>query len=332
MKKIKFIFLCTLFFVLSCEEKEDLSKCAEIEILEMSTSQPANVSIFFQLKDCNNKPIAGLTEEDFEIYENDDIISEYEAERRINPISQKFVYNTILYLDLSGSILQSESLSSLKNAAISFIDEIMPTSSDPNYGAFRLGIAWFDGAEEIHLLIDMTEDISELKNAVSSITSSISSDNSTNLYGAVLSGISTSVSFHNYFEGENLISTTSLVFFTDGTDRANYYEFTEVESTINDNTDYTSYYTIGLGGEIDESVLSAIGKNGFEYAGNLSQLTETFNRLASTIKEEVNSYYLLEYCSPTRSGYNALKITVKGYSGNSTESFDADGFTGGCNL
>lgn len=326
------IFSLMVLSVVQCGKDEDLSKCIDLDILQTTTATPANVSILFKVKDCAGKPIPYLDATDFELYENNKLISEFEANRDIFPVATQFVYSTILYLDLSGSILASQNLEPLKNAALNFVESVMPAIGAENYGAFRMGIKWFDGAAEMHTLVDMTANKDALKAAISGITSNISTDNSTNFYGAVLDGITDAQEFYNYYSSMQMLSTTSLVFFTDGTDQANRVTYAAASSKIDQNRENISYYTIGLGGEVDEGVLKNIGRDAAEFAANLTQLTSTFARMAQRIKDESNSYYLLKYCSPKRSGDNMLKITVKNFSGSAEQKFSARNFTGGCSL
>ena len=89
-----------------------------------------------------------------------------------------------------------------------------------------------------------------------------------------------------------------------------------------------------MGEEIDEDVLSRIGKHSFSYASDQTQLENTFSEIAQIVWAEANSYYLFEYCSPKRdgSGNNDLRIEVEkdGRLGSVLTQFDATGFTGGC--
>ena len=335
MKPTYLLFLVIVLFSFSCKKEtkvEDKSNQYTIKILEASATPPANVSILFQVSDGYGNYITNIKDTNFIIKENYSEISRYEAERKIRPIKQKFVYVTILCLDLSGSILSSESLIPLKSASINFIDKVMPTLSDSNYGVFKMSILWFDGAQSIHQLIGLTENNELLKNAINSINSNISNDNSTNLYGAIVQCIDIASNYYDNYHLQGLINSTSLVFFTDGTDRANRVTYNAVISKINQNLSHISYYTIGLGGEIDVEKLTAIGRQSFAFAKNVSQLTETFSNIAQKINNQANSYYLLEYCSPKRSGNNTLQISVRGKSGFGEEIFSANGFTGGCNL
>ena len=93
-------------------------------------------------------------------------------------------------------------------------------------------------------------------------------------------------------------------------------------------------YTIGLGQEIDESVLRAIGKTSFVSAVNIGELLDKFKEIGDLINGRANSYYLLEYCSPKRSGSNQLTIEAKrgALKGRASTFFDASDFNGSCSL
>ena len=77
----------------------------------------------------------------------------------------------------------------MKQAAKSFIDEVVPASTEASANAIKMEIWWFDGAENIKQLQGASTSSTTLKEAVDGITPEMSSDNSTNLYGAVIQGI-----------------------------------------------------------------------------------------------------------------------------------------------
>jgi hypothetical protein len=125
-----------------------------------------------------------------------------------------------------------------------------------------------------------------------------------------------------------------VVVFTDGTDQASRYTETAALQKVNDANPNISFFTIGLGGEIDTEVLGAIGKTFSVFAGNKEELETNFNEISLRVSEQANSFYLFEYCTPKRdgSGENNLAIQVKDGSrqGSVQTKFDTKGFTGGC--
>ncbi len=67
-------------------------------------------------------------------------------------------------------------------------------------------------------------------------------------------------------------------------------------------------FTIGLGSDYDETVLSALGTAGFAPAGAASELTAAFNAITQDLVDLVSSYYALTYCTPSRAGSHELTL------------------------
>ncbi len=300
-------------------------------IYEKQTVQkPANVSVLFKMESNEGQPLTGLTAADFRIYENGELISLYESRQAIVPKPGTFVHNGVLLLDLSGSILASESLGSLKTAAKAFVTAVMPEKGSSSSGEMKLEIQWFDGAANLHPLVSSTDDPAVLIKGIDSITGSISSDISTNLYGAVIKGVELVKNAVKRSSGT--VSVGSLVIFTDGKDQAGRNTKEEAVKAVNSTDETISVYAIGLGSEIDREVLKSLGKEGFVWADDIENLYVKFEEIATAIRADVNSHYLFQYCSPKRKGQHTLRIVAEygGKSGSLTTCFCADGFEGGC--
>ena len=307
-----------------------------LSIQEQYTTLPGKVSILFKVSDTDGSPVAGLTADQFTIYEqgrNDacfNTISQSESQARISSNSQIFNANTILVLDLSNSVLSS-SLDELKMASVSFVNNVMPTTSEESY---KMAIYWFDGEDELHLLNDLTSSKQELVDAINSITEDISNDPSTDLYGAVIKSTKIAEDLLKESIKNEIIGAASVVVFTDGTDQASRYTEADALKKVNDASANISFFTIGLGAEIDTQVLTDIGKTYSVFAGNAEELENTFNDISIKISERANSFYLFEYCSPKRDGSGDNNLVIQVVDGNQkgavqTE-FSANGFTGGC--
>ncbi len=160
-------------------------------------------------------------------------------------------------------------------------------------------------------------------------------DDSTNLNGGIVKAI-------DILEAESAAARgvafkdATLVVFTDGTDQASRMPASTVVQRTKDTTAHL--FTVGLGTEVDRSSLEVYGKNGFYEANDPEQLAEAFDRVAQKVKGLANRFYLLEYCSPKRSGKHELKLIARWASpqgpvaGSLTREFDATGFESGCDL
>lgn len=307
-----------------------------LSIQDQFTTLPGKVSVFFKVTDAIGNPVAGLSAEQFTIYEqgrNDECfntISSSESSARISPKSQFFTNNTLLLLDLSNSVL-SNSLEELKTASSGFINSVMPEAEDP---AFQMAIYWFDGEDELHLLQELSSSRETLLSAINSIQNNISNDPSTDLYGAVIKATEIAEEILQENRAGNIIGAGSIVLFTDGTDQASRYSEEEALSIVEDADRNLSFFSIGLGSEIDTDVLMSIGKTFSAFAGNEGELESVFNEISQKVTQQANSFYLFEYCTPKRDGSGRNNLAIRLLDGDrqgavQTE-FDATGFSGGC--
>ncbi|RMB60874.1 VWA domain-containing protein [Dokdonia sinensis] len=307
-----------------------------LTIQESFTTLPSKVSVFFKVTDNDGNGVSNLLGSNFRVFEkgrNDDCpneISSAESSGDISPNAQIFKNNAFLVLDLSNSVL-STSLTELKQASISFVNNVVPqTQTD----SFRMAIYWFDGENELHLLQPLTSDITTLEAAINGITTDISNDPSTDLYGAVIKATAVADDVIDTFEQQEIFAAASVVIFTDGTDQAARFTKAQALQSVRNADADISIFTIGLGSEIDQQTLSQIGKTGSVVAENSAQLEQVFNTISENVSGEANSFYLFEYCSPKRDGSGTNELTIQAFDGDrqgSVEtSFNAEGFTSGC--
>lgn len=323
--------------IIGCGGKEPVEPGRSIilDLLESSSEEPAKIRLFFKADFDNGDPIAGLEAENFTISENGSVISTSESLAQIQRDPGQFMFTSVLLLDLSGSVLNAEDLPTLKSSSIGFIESVIPLPEEPYAGSFEMAIYWFDGEENIHLLTPFSTSRAELVQSIESIDENISYDNSTNLNGAVIQGIDVVSERLEQIKLDPDISTaSSLVIFTDGTDQANWASDAEATSAVNSSGSDLTIFTIGLGSEIDENILSTFGKSGYEFADSDLDLNDTFQKVAKSVSDEANSFYVLEYCSPKRSGTHTITVRLDymGSSGSFQSDFSAEGFTGGCTI
>ncbi len=312
----------------------DAKKGLKLTLIESRTRAPANVSLLFKIDTEEDHPVARLTPSNFEIYENENRISRFESQQQILPKRGQFKYSIVLMLDLSGSIVGSANLDTLRQAASRFVEAVMFPVDDPRYGEIEMGIWWFDGRTDVDSLVGFVDDPAVLLAGIESIHESMTVDNSTNLYGAVTQGVERLGRRLQVVGRQDVITAGSVAIFTDGTDQANRVSRAAALQSVRGAPASVSVYTIGLGGEIDVPTLQAIGTSGFVSAPNLRALVPKFQELADLVRDEASSYYLLEYCSPKRAGENDLtvKATFGEYVGLISTRFSARDFSAGCSV
>jgi hypothetical protein len=161
-------------------------------------------------------------------------------------------------------------------------------------------------------------------------------DDSTNLNGAVVQGLER-LERERAADKEVPFQESALVVFTDGTDQA--ARVTREAALTAVGASRSHVFTIGLGTETDQRALETLGKDGFQPAAQLSELSGAFFRIGERITSLANRFYLLEYCSPKRSGTHSLEVVAAWTSpegtplkGSLTRRFDATGFESGCEI
>lgn len=300
--------------------------CPEVGTVE--TRKPALVSIFVKVKTCSGAALTDLTIEDFSILEDDASISNSESQPDIFPSEQSYRSNTVLLLDLSGSIVKTGALVELKDAAKRFVETLFEAND-----VAHLALYWFDGSAAIYQLADFSSDKTDLIQKIDLLTESTPSDDSTNLNGAVLSGLEALAQEDKRLREEAINFTlSSLVIFTDGTDRASRVTETKSLEAVRAAGSNVLIQTVGLGDEINPSNLSQVGRDGFESAQNTDQIALAFERAAERISLESKSFYLVRYCSPRRAGSHDLTVQIdnNGQRGAFQQAFSAEGFEAGC--
>ena len=306
--------------VIGLESIEEGS-CLQFEVLDGEATQPSNVTLFFSMKTCGDQtPVLGVAAENFIVTEGGTPVSPYESHLSILPKCIGYDLLTILLLDLSGSIFETESLPSVVEAAKAFASNL---TAEEHY----LSVHLFDGRAKTEKLVDFTKDKETLTEALDSVLTRSPVDNSTNLNGAVIDALE--ILNEREFESDALVFQGSVVAFTDGTDQANIVDnetaVAQVEESLH------KVYTIGLGEEVEENHLKAIGPAGTFLANTLTELTTAFQESGDQVLRSSQNYYVIGYCSPKRSGKHMIELTVEGFKGIMRAEFDASEFTTGCN-
>ncbi len=320
--KIVFMIIALVTLV-SCTSET----CLQFDLLEGRAQEPSNIYLLFSVETCLGNPKAGISAEEFEIREDSELISIFESDQTILPRPRLYTLATVLLLDLSGSILESDTLEPLKGSAQSFVSKVAGEDGQ------EVAIYLFDGRETIKELVAFTNNIDTLHSSLESLSKAgilndPDYDVSTNLNGAVIQGVEVLNDKKENTETGKLFAGT-LITFTDGTDRARRVTDRNAVNAVKSSTH--SSFSIGLGGEIDDTHLRRLGPNGFVYAENASDLEEAFNQIAEQVKSASEKYYIVGYCTPSRKGNHRVTLKVRGYSGSLSYSFNADGFEGGCN-
>ena len=300
--------------------------CNGLHLTSIKSAQqrPSNVAVYFRLSDHRGNPIPDLTATSFRIYEDDQLVSEFESKQTIANPEVAAVHYTLLLVDMSGSVSGSGTVDSLVQAVNAFTDKLDKQ---------KVALYAFDGGPDLYAIVPFG-DQAAAKAGAAQLSTFKPKDPSTNLNGGVVKALD---------ELDDALGKASqplkfgtLVVFTDGTDRANRVKAADMEQHIREKP--FDVFAIGLGAEIREEQLARIGKSGTAMAADKSAIVKAFGDIGAKVDARTKSYYLLSYCSPSRAGRHEVRIqaVVKNEkdgserAGNLRTDFDATGFAPGC--
>ncbi|MCA3013587.1 MAG: VWA domain-containing protein [Myxococcaceae bacterium] len=279
--------------------------------------KPSNVAVYFTVDTRDGEPVPSLTADQFRILEDDKLVSKFESKQTILNPEVAAMHSLLLLVDLSASVTQSGSAEALEAAVAAFTDRVAQYQQTAIFG--------FDGRPELIPIRAFAPG----KAGSSGIASLKPRDPSTNLNGAIIEALK--VLEKQLDRSPVPLRFGTLVVFTDGTDQAHRAEARDVQAALERYG--FDVFVIGVGAEIDERELRAIGRSGVALDRDPRSLSAAFDQVASRIEGFSKCYYLLSYCSPARAGVHDLRIepvTADGRTGSLTYRFDAQGFGPDC--
>src|SRR5580692_4341527 len=305
-----------------------LGGCGGLQLQTIKTAEqrPSNVAIYFKVQMRSGEPVGGLSANEFRIYEDRQLVSQYESKQTIVNPEVAAAHYTLLLVDMSGSVTESGAVDTLIQAAGTFTDRVEKQE--------KVGVYAFAGDTDLYPIVPFTDQPASAKSGLGQLATFKPRDPSTNLHGAVvkaLDQLDTSLG-----RAPQPLKFGTLVVFTDGTDRASRVTEAAMEQHVHEKP--FDVFAIGLGGEIKPSELAAIGKNGTAMAADGRSVVKAFDDIGARVEGRTRSYYLLSYCSPARAGQHQVRIeaVLKDAQGSGEQTgsvdstFDATGFAPGC--
>lgn len=291
-----------------------------VRLVDGAHAQPSNVAMFFTVDDAEGEPVGGLAAESFVIYEDDRRVSPSESRQTIINQEVAAEHFTLLLVDMSGSVTESNWVPAITAAATEFTAAVEAQQ--------QVGVYAFDGSAEIFEMQPFRRNRSNPAQGVARLGSFRTRDPSTNLNGALVQAAQALTAAMS--ESEAPLRFGTIVVFTDGTDRAARVTQREAVRALDDG-DF-DVFAIGVGSEIEEEVLGDIGRSGYVLIEDTSALTAAFTTIGQRIVAQTHRFYLLSYCSPARAGVHEVRVEAHQgeLSGDTTYRFDATGFGPDC--
>lgn len=295
------------------------ASCAGLKprLVDASVQKPSNVAVYFTVDTREGEPVPGLTADQFNIYEDDKLVSKFESKQTILNPEVAAIHYMLLLVDLSASVTASGAGAALEEAVTRFTDRVGQYQQTALYA--------FDGRVEIVPIRDFAPG----RAGAAGLANIKPRDPSTNLNGAVVEAVKV---LERQLERSPVpLRFGTLVVFTDGTDQAHRVSAADVSEALRQVN--FEVFVIGVGAEINEAELRAIGRSGVALQKDPAALGNAFDQVAARIEGYSKRYYLLSYCSPARAGVHDLRIeplAPSGQRGNLTYRFDATGFGPDC--
>jgi hypothetical protein len=289
-------------------------------LIQAAHRKPSNVAVFFAVDDDDGEPVASLLSSDFKIYEDGKLVSRDESRQTIVNPEIAAVHYTLLLVDMSASVTESDQVGRIVSASTEFINRVEPYQ--------KVAVYAFDGSPNLYEITPFTESESRASTGLDKLNTFVTKDPSTNLHGAIVQALDKLK--QGLKNAKVPLRFGTLVVFTDGTDRAGRVPQQNMQDAI-DASDY-SVFAIGVGNEIDDATLARIGREGYIRVENSDALSDAFKQIGDRIVRFTRRYYLLSYCSPSRAGKHTVTIeaATKGDKGQLDYQFDATGFGPDC--
>ncbi|MGE0786023.1 MAG: VWA domain-containing protein [Sandaracinaceae bacterium] len=292
-----------------------------LNMVDSAYQRPSNVAVYFTVDTATGDPVAGLTADDFRIYEDGSLVSIAESQQTIVNPEVAAEHYTLLLIDMSGSVSESDQVPLIEEAAQEFTTRLEDHQ--------KVGVYVFDGSEDIHVITPFTRSEGAASAGAGRVSSYHARDPSTNLHGAVVAAIG---ELDTALERSRVpLRFGTIVVFTDGTDRAARVSARDMRDAI-DQSPY-DFFAIGVGDEISEGVLGDVGREGYVMVADRGAIRAAFAQVSQRIVRMTQRYYLLSYCSPARAGTHVVSVEAlsEGSSGRLSYEFDAAGFGPDCN-
>ena len=148
--------------------------------LGASAQRPANVALYLSVMDKAGQPVGGLALANFRVYEDKKLISETKGKRALLDTGIASSRSSLLLVDLSGPMVDSEDLPELAKAVGQFVDKVGASQS--------VAVSVFDGGDEVAPLFGFGANMETAK-VVEAVRKFRPRNRNTNLNGAVFQGL-----------------------------------------------------------------------------------------------------------------------------------------------
>ena len=281
----------------------------------VSTQKPSNVALYLDVRD-NGRPVAGLQEKDFKVYEDGKLVPAKKGKRALLDAEVTSADFAIIQVDLSGPIADSEHLPDLAQTVAHFAQDLNDRQ--------EVAVNAFDGNDEVAPFIAFGAGKEQFKNLSEGLRKFRPRTRNSNLYGAVYQGIS---ALEEKLANSPLEEKqATLIVFTDRQDLSHTVGIEQMKEKLKGTS--VQIYVIGAGEQIGRQDLTMLGRTGVYLSTDPKDFKKGFAEINQKLVSIADGRYVLSYCSTKKKGQHKLEIEIETPSGEAKVShkFNAAGF------
>jgi hypothetical protein len=285
----------------------------------VATQKPGNLAFYLDVKD-NGRPVAGLQEKDFRVYEDGKLISPKKGKRALLDADVVSANFAIVQVDLSGPIADSEYLPDLAETVTRFAQDLNERQ--------EVAVNAFDGNDEVAPFIGFGSGKEQFRNLTDGLRKFRPRSRNSNLYGAVYQGISALE--EKLAHSAVADKQATLIVFTDRQDLSHTVGLDQMKEKLRSTP--VQVYIIGAGEQINRADLTMLGRTGTFLSNDPKAFKKGFEEINQKLVSLADGRYVLSYCPTKRKGSHKVEIEVDapGGEGKVSHKFSAVGFKNGC--
>jgi hypothetical protein len=278
---------------------------------------PSNVAMQLKVTAEEGQPVT-LLATDFSVYEDGKQIPSKKLKRALLPIGYVIDRYVMVVVDLSGSLVDSEYLSTLQDTVATFTDRMAKGG--------HVALSVFDG-DGLKPFVNFKDN--ELRPGLSAMRKFRPHNRNIDLYGTFMAALDVLDEAGNASAAPQ--KTTTLVFMTDRRDKAGKHTLDEANTRMLASP--ADVYVLGIGDAINREELLRLGKPDTFFAEKQRDLGKPFDDTAAKIEGQRSEDYLFAYCSLAKPGKKPAKhkvevrIANKLFKGSVDHEFSARNFT-----
>ena len=285
----------------------------------VSTQKPGNIAMYLDVRN-DGRPVPGLQEKDFRVYEDGKLIPPKKGKRALLDADVVSANFAVIQVDMSGPIADSEHLPDLAETVAHFAQDLNDRQ--------EVAVNVFDGNDEVAPFIAFGAGKEQFRKLAEGLRTFRPRSRNSNLYGAVYQGISALE--------EKLANTPvqekqgTLIVYTDCQDLSHTVGLEQMKEKLRQTG--LQVYIIGAGEQINKADLTMLGRTGVFLSTDPRGFKKGFEEINQKLVSLADGRYVFSFCSTKRKGSHKLEVQIDTPAGEVKVShkFNAAGFKNGC--